>query len=355
MSEHTQPNNQHNNSEEIDLGQLFKLIGDGFRKFFNFIGDIFKGIFNIIISFLLFIQRHIIKFVIAGVIGVVVGVVLDMNKAPKYVSTMVVEPNFQSVQQLYNNINFYNELAEAEDSVALAEALGIEVHEAAAVKKITAESYSDENQKVKLFDEFVRSLDTTTRRAIDMEKYLENFNSFDARYHTIIVEATNSMVAKKLQNPIITSISLNKYFQTQKETSTENIELQKEILNGQLAKIDSLQQLYKRVMEKEASKPMQGTNISLGENGDKESRELALIREIDQIKNNLVEINEEEANKSSILNVISDFPRRGVEMKGIFKSYKFLVPIALLGILLLGLSLLELDKFLKEVARQQQK
>ena len=64
MSENVQPN-QNNNSEEIDLGQLFKMIGDGFRKFFNFIGNIIKGIFRIIIAFLLFIQLHIIKFIIA--------------------------------------------------------------------------------------------------------------------------------------------------------------------------------------------------------------------------------------------------------------------------------------------------
>ena len=109
MSENVQPN-QNNNSEEIDLGQLFKMIGDGFRKFFNFIGNIIKGIFGIIIAFLLFIQLHIIKFIIAGVIGVVIGGYLDYRKEPVYVSTMVLEPNFQSVQQLYNNINFYNDI-----------------------------------------------------------------------------------------------------------------------------------------------------------------------------------------------------------------------------------------------------
>ena len=97
-------------SEEVDLGQLFKLIGNAFNRFFNFIGSIFKGIFGLIITFLLFIQKHFIKFVVAGVIGLAIGVYLDMVKETKYISTMVLEPNFQSVQQLYNNINFFLQL-----------------------------------------------------------------------------------------------------------------------------------------------------------------------------------------------------------------------------------------------------
>jgi len=341
------PNNT--NSEEIDLGQLFTLIGDGFRKLFKFIGSIFNGIFNVLISFLLFLQQHFIKFVIAGVIGVGVGIALDMSKQPVYVSTMVVEPNFQSAQQLYNNIKFYNELARAEDSVALGEALGIEVNEAATIKEFSVESYSDDNQKVRLFDEFVRTLDSTTRKAIDMEVFLENFNSFDAKYHTVFVKATNSMVAKKLQEPIISSISFNQYFLKLKNTQTENIELQRSVLSNQISEIDSLQLLYKNVMIKQADQPMQGTSISLGDQGlGKQSREMDLINKIDDIKTEMVELNELEASKSNILNVISDFPRRGVEDKGFFTSYKVVTPVFLMGLLLLALSILELNKFLKQ-------
>lgn len=340
------PNNT--NSEEIDLGQLFKMIGDGFKKLFNFIGNILKGIFDVIISFLLFIQKHFVKFVVVGVIGVALGVALDMTKEPVYVSTMVVEPNFESVQQLYNNINFYNELSRSDDSVALAESLGIEVSEAATIKEFSVESYSDENQKVRLFDEFIRTLDTTTRRAIDMEVFLENFNSFDARYHSIIVKATNSMVAKKLQEPIIASISFNQYFLKLKNTQTENIKLQRDILASQMQEIDSLQLLYKNVMIKEADKPLQGTSISLGDKGiAQQSRELELITKIDGIKEEIVALNQLEANESNILNVISDFPRRGVEDKGFFKSYKFLIPVFFICLLLFALSVLELNKFLK--------
>ncbi|QWX83713.1 hypothetical protein H0I23_14845 [Cellulophaga sp. HaHaR_3_176] len=346
------PQKQNNSSDEIDLGQLFHLIGNAFRKVFSTIGKVFKSLFGIVILFLLFLQKHFLKFVIAGVIGLAIGIFLDFKKEPEYISSMVVEPNFNSVQQLYNNVNFYNELAEAQDSTALAEALDISVKEAFSIKKFNVESYSDENQKVLLFDKFVRSLDTTTQKAIDMEAYLKNFNSFDARFHTISVTATDNSIAKKIQPSIINSISRNDYFNLQKETSDNNLKLQESVYSKQISEIDSLQLLYKKVMLKEADKPMQGTNINLGENGRNENKELSLINKTEELKEKLVELNEEKANKSSILNVISAFPRKGVQLKGIWKSYKFLIPFSFVIITMFILILLLLNVYLKDYKKE---
>ncbi|MEC7263632.1 MAG: hypothetical protein VXW38_07815 [Bacteroidota bacterium] len=338
---------QQNSSDEIDLGQLFQMIGRGFQKFFNFIGSIFKGIFHVIILFLLFLQKNIIVIGCALVLGGIGGYILDTIFPEKYISKMVVEPNFNSVQQLYNNISFYNDLAKAQDSVALATALNITEHEAASIKEVFADSYSDENQKIKLFDEFVRELDTTTIKTIDFENYLKNFNSLDARFHQISLISTDNRVAKKTQPAILGSISVNGYFRLQKRINDENLALQDSIYRQQLVEIDSLQSLYRTVLVKEAEKPMQGTSINMAENGESQNRELALVQERDVLKQRLVELNKERANKSTIVNVISDFPTRGVEQKGILKSYKFKLPMALLGLVIFVLALLELNKYLK--------
>ncbi|MER3375803.1 MAG: hypothetical protein RIM83_14290 [Allomuricauda sp.] len=336
-----------NSSDEIDLGQLFQMIGRGFQKFFNFIGSIFKGIFHILMLFLLFVQKNFIILSVAVIIGGVGGYILDTTLPEKYISKMVVEPNFNSVQQLYNNIAFYNDLANAQDSVALATALNITEHEAASIKEIFADSYSDENQKIKLFDEFIRELDTTTVKTIDFENYLQNFNSLDARFHQISVISTNNRVAKKMQPAIINSISVNDYFKLQKKINDQNLDLQEEIYKQQLVEIDSLQSLYRTVLVKEADKPMQGTSINMAESGDSRNRELALVQEKDVLKEKLVALNKERANKSTIVNIISDFPTRGVEQKGIWNSYKFKLPILLLALLLGVLALLQLSKYLK--------
>ncbi|WP_313859910.1 hypothetical protein [Allomuricauda sp. NBRC 101325] len=327
------------------------MIGNVFQKFFNFIGSIFKGIFHLIMLFLLFIQKNIIIIGAALIIGGIGGFILDKMTPTKYVSKMVVEPNFNSVQQLYNNISFYNDLADAQDSVALATALNITEREAASIKEIFADSYSDENQKIKLFDEFIRELDTTTVKTIDFQNYLENFNSMDARFHQISVISTNNRVAKKMQPAIINSISVNEYFKLQKRINDENLVMQDTIYRKQLVEIDSLQSLYRTVLVKEADKPMQGTSINLAEKGESESRELALIQEKDVLKEKLVLLNRERANKSTIINVISDFPTRGVEMKGIWNRYLFILPSVLLVFVIGILGILELNRFLKRYSK----
>ncbi|MBO0320992.1 hypothetical protein J0X14_01690 [Muricauda sp. CAU 1633] len=340
-----QPAHQ-NSSDEIDLGQLFQMIGRAFQKFFNFVGSIFKGIFHVLMLLLLFIQKNFIILAAAVIIGGVGGYILDTTLPEKYISKMVVEPNFNSVQQLYNNISFYNDLAEAQDSVALATALNITEHEAASVEEIFADSYSDENQKIKLFDEFIRELDTTTVKTIDFENYLQNFNSLDARFHQISVISTDNKVAKKMQPAIINSISVNDYFKLQKRINDENLSLQEDIYKQQLVEIDSLQSLYRTVLVKEADKPMQGTSISMAESGESSNRELALVQEKDVLKEKLVALNKERANKSTIINVISDFPTRGVGQKGIWNSYKFKLPILLLALTIGILALFKLNKYL---------
>ena len=300
-----------------------------------------------IMLFLLFVQRNTIIIAAAIIIGGVGGFVLDKVLPENYISRMVVEPNFNSVQQLYNNIAFYNDLAKAQDSVALATALNITEHEAASIKEIFTDSYSDENQKIQLFDKFISGLDTTTVKAIDFENYLKNFNSLDARFHQISMISTDNRVAKKAQPAIINSISVNEYFKLQKKINDQNLDLQEDIYKKQLIELDSLQSLYRTVMVKEADKPMQGTSINMAETGESRSRELALVQEKDVLKEKLVELNEERANKSTIVNVISDFPTRGVEQKGIWNSYKFKLPIILLILVFGVLALLELNSYLK--------
>jgi hypothetical protein len=339
-------------NEEVDLGQLFKLIGNAFDRFFRFIGRIFTGLFGVLLLFLFFIQKHFLKFVIVVVVGLIIGTILDIKKEPQYISTMVIEPNFNSVQQLYNNIAFYNELAKAKDFLSLSDALNITEEEALSIRTFKVESYADENQRIILFDKFVRSLDTTTQKEIDMKAYLENFNSLDARFHTISVTASVNAVAKKIQPAIISSISNNSYFNLQKDISDANINLQDSLYNKQITEIDSLQLLYKRVMLKEAERSLQGTNISLGENGAQNNKELSLINKMEDLQSGLVELNVERGNKSSILNVISDFPRKGVREKGILRSYKFIIPSSLLIITVLLILLLSLNKYLKNHNRK---
>ena len=84
------------NEEEVDLGSLFVIIGKGFKNFFNFIASIFKGTFHFLIITLLFFKEHLLKIIVAGLVGFIFGAYLDYNKGVIYESKMLVKPNFEN-------------------------------------------------------------------------------------------------------------------------------------------------------------------------------------------------------------------------------------------------------------------
>lgn len=342
--------NRENNSEEIDIGQLFKLIGDGINKLFRFIGKIFKGIFHLVILFLQFIQTHFLKFVIAGVVGLAIGWYLDTSSEPVYRSSMIVEPNFNSTQQLYNNIEFYGKLAEEEEFDNLANALKISSKKASSIKAVIIESFSDENQKLKQFSEFVITLDSTSRANLSYMDYLENFNNINARFHKITIEAEDPEIAKNCQNQIVRSIADNAYFQLQKNTNDLNLKVDDSIIGKQLTEVDSLKSFYQRLklIEVRNRSDKGETNINLSSENEKlDNSEIVLLKRAKELNDEILENNQKKADTKNIVNVISDFPNRGALVNDFFRQLKVLFPISMIGITLVILLLLGLNRYLK--------
>ncbi len=344
------------NPDEIDLGQIFKLIGNAFDRFYKFIKTIFVNLFHLLMGVLLFVKNHFIKLAIAGALGLGLGYFLDVKTPATYESKMIVEPNFNSVQQLYNNINYYNELAVAQDSIALSSTLELSKAEAASIKEITVSGFTDENQKIKQFNDFIKSLDSLsgTRQLVSYEAYLKNLKQYNSKFHEIVFIATNPNVAVKVQDKIINSIIKNNYFKTQQFVSKKNIELKDAVYKKQLKEVDTLQQLYKNLAIIEAKKQVSGTNISLADKTTSNNEGLALINKLDQIKDQQIDLNNERATKENIINVISNFPSLGVKSNRIFKTNKFMFFISFIGLTLFILILLELNSYLKKYQQSRE-
>ncbi|WP_299244473.1 hypothetical protein [uncultured Aquimarina sp.] len=340
---------QENSSEEIDLGQLFKLIGDGFNKLFRFIGDIFKGLFHLLILFLQFIRKHFLKFAIAGFVGLGIGWYWDYISEDVYRSSMIVEPNFNSAQQLYNNIEFYNELAEEEAYQTLASSLKISDKEAETITEIEIQSFTDDNQKLKYFSDFVSTLDSVSRFNLSYETYLENFNNINSRFHKIELKSKNPEVAKKCQNAIVRSIENNNYFNIQKKTNELNLKISDSVTRKQLVEVDSLRVFYQKLKLIEIKKPESsgGTSINLSsENQNLDRSEIALLNEAKILNTEIVKLNQQKADSENIINVISDFPDKGALVNDFFFQKKVLLPLAFILLVFLLLILISINKYL---------
>jgi hypothetical protein len=331
--------------EEIDLGSLFKIIGKGFSNLFNAIGKFFKGILHYFILLLLFLKNHALKLGLAVFVGAAIGLFLDLTKPKLYSSTMIVEPNFKSALQLYQNIDFYHELVKQKDSILLAETFQISVSEASKLKGFYIEPVRNENEKYEFFDDFIDEVDTTTVRNIDIEKFIKSFTDYDYKYHKIKVKSLSNTIFEKLNLPIINSIEKNQYFNNQKIINNQNLLQNEKVLLKSLQEVDTLRRIYNEVLIAEAKKTETGTNITLAE-GAKKTDELELFNESLRLNRELVENNKEKAETTEIMNVVSAFNKVGIKERNIANKMTFVLGVVFGSIMLAFILFRQLNQVL---------
>ena len=330
---------------EVDLGSLFKIIGKGFKNLFSAIGQFFKAIFHYLVLLFTFLRSNALKLGVAMIIGAAIGVYLDLTTPKQYSSTMIVEPNFKSAQQLYQNINFYHELVKQKDSNLLAETFQISVNEASKLKGFYIEPIKNENEKYELFNDFIEEVDTTTIKNIDIKEFNKGFTDFDYKNHRIMVKSLSNTIFEKLSTPIISSIENNSYYKYQKKTNDENLFQNEKVLVKSLQEVDTLRKIYNEVLITEANKSESGTNITLAQ-GTKKTNELELFNESLKLNEELIENNKEKAETTEILNVVSTFSRVGVKETKILKKKTFMLGVSF-GLLMLVFILLgQLNSYL---------
>ena len=335
-----------NNEEEVDLGSLFLIIGKGFSNFFNFIGNFFKGIFHFIIAILIFLKQHVIKIGIAAIIGLITGVFLEVKISKRYGSELLLEPNFNSARQLYNNVNFYNDLVKQKDTLGLQRTFNIDKESAASLVKFEIEPLRLDVDLINSYNDLILSVDTLTIKSYKYKDFKTAFTDYDFKVHKVTVIAEKNNVFEKLDDVIISSVVNNKYFNRLKVLTNEGLNRTDSLYRQNLTQIDSLRKVYMEVMMEEAKKQTTGTNIDLG--GEKrKTKELELFDTNRRINEELRELAIEKSEKYEVINIISNFQQIGYEIKGVTKNYGFLLAMASAGLMILFLLFIKLNKFLE--------
>lgn len=323
---------QKNNEEEVDLGSLFIIIGRGFSKFFNFIGSIFKGLFHFFILVLIFLKENIVKIGIVALIGLIAGIILEVKTPSRYASELLLEPNFKSSLQLYNNVNYYNDLVKQKDTLKLQKTFNLTKEEAASLKKFEIEPLKIDTDIINAYNDLILDVDTLTIKSYKYDNFKAAFTNYDYKFHKVTVIAGKSDVFDKLDDVIISSVVKNKYFNRLKELTNENLNRTDSVYKESLSQIDSLRKVYMQVMLDEAKKETSGTQIDLG--GEKKTtKELELFETNRKINSDLSKIALDKSKKYEVINIISNFQPVGYEIKGITKNYAF--QLGALGALLM--------------------
>jgi hypothetical protein len=332
--------------ENMDLGVLFNMLRSLFKSMLNGIYWIFNSIFKLSIAFLVYTKKHLLKFIIVAVLGAVIGGVYQYQiKDTLYSSSMTVQANYESIIQLYKDIEYCEGLIAENDFTSLATYFKIDSVEAASIKKIDVNPYTNDNQIILAYNDFIAKLDSNVVENIDFDKFSDNIPKEEFLYHVISVESTSRQLFGKLEKPIINSLARNPYYSKLLETEVNNLKSQENVLIISMIELDSLRQLYKKLSINESVKENASTNFYLG-NSEIDKRDIVVFDKYIKANIDLVEVRSEMNLKNEIVNVVSSFNKTGAKVKGIFSNTMIQGFIGGILLVFLYLLILESNRFL---------
>lgn len=194
--------------QEIDLGRVISKIG-------NFFTSILDRFFD----FFLFVKRNIIVLSILFIIGAGLGFYLDKNDK-NYNHTIIVTPNFGSIDYLYNTIQLINSKKKENDTLFFKE---IGVSNVKDFNSINIEPIIDVFTFITNKPENFELIKLMAEDG-DLEKIIKNdVTSKNYPFHLIKVN-TNTIVAyKSTIEPILNYLNNSDYFNKLKEQNLENL------------------------------------------------------------------------------------------------------------------------------------
>jgi len=295
-------------SEEVDLGQLFKLIGNAFNRFFRFIGSILNGLFLAFVWIVFFIKRHILKIMIATILGFGFGYLEGKISGPIYQSSIIVKQNYNTGKNLYDLMDYYNQLIKDRDTLILKSALNISEREAASIKAIDVKPTVTETQMIKNYDNYIKGLDSTLAATIDYKTYYKNINLWEFSEQQITINADEKINLNPVIDRVVENINNSNYFKRENEKDINQLNNREAALRQVLVKADSLQNMYKRVLEMPLDKTSgTQTNITIeGSDQIDKTKEFELYKSEIEIRRELVQIEREKEDKEQILEIISN-------------------------------------------------
>lgn len=340
------PENKKNPEEEIDLGNLFKVIGKGINNLITSFRNVFIGIFHYFIILLIFFKRNIKKLVMALIIGAIVGFVIEYFSPKIYTSELIVETNFGSGVQLYKQINYLNELVKKKDTVSLASALGIKSDQAAQLKRFKISAYQPNRNLYHSYDQYLENTDTVFSKGIKIEDFKKRLDEYDYRYHEIVVKS-KSKTSFKLLTSGIRGLIENNYFNNRRDLKKKEIEQELHVLQKNLSQIDSLRLLYKEVAIKEAENHSNSSTIEFTQKvSEKNKNDIELFKTSNNILEEIRKLNEKLIKNENIINVISNFGDVGILDSKITNRKYFQFALLSEGMMLLIILLFQLNKYL---------
>ena len=338
-------------NEDLDLIQLFKLIGQSFKTLFNFFKSILNGLFRVVIYSLKPFVKNIKMVSTILIIAALTGFFLEKSSKTTYTSDMLVRPYFESKYELANNIDYFNALIDEENTNELSRLFEIDSSESASLLGFEIEiGPQTKNDIIQEYNGFLKTIDSTLASDISYDDFVENRDILNGSTFMITVEASINNVFSKLEKGFGKTFQ-NRYSKKNKYLRDSSIVIEKTRLLRDLKRVDSIQKIYLEVIKTESEK--ESVILSNGDmtvSQEKTStREYELLQEEMKIRNKLNVLEEKQIIESDFYDVLSSFEDiGGVKKVSIYLRYPILFPLIAIGLMILTVVIYKTFYFVKE-------
>jgi len=191
------------NAEEIDLGYLFERIK-----------SLFKSILIGIVSIIQFFWKHKFRLIGVGVLGIAIGLYLAKTAERIYVNELLIKPNYNSTQYVYDKIDALNFKIESKDSVFLKNIFdenykklkGVEINPVVDIYNLIGQSEDIEETFKILFTEIG-----------DVSFFESDINKLAYANHKVKVLVAGEELNKEITNAFFSYIKINDFYEKQKD------------------------------------------------------------------------------------------------------------------------------------------
>ncbi len=221
--------NRDKQSDEIDLGQLFQMIGNAFQRLFRS----FLGLF-------VYLKRNAIKLGILAIVGLAIGFGLNQIVTKKQKTEIIVKPNLESRNYLYGVVAEIDAKLKAKDSsffgpmgISGEDLIGFQIMIEPIEKLNENVDADDEIKYLELLEKFKNDdlITDVLRREIFNKSTLN---------HRITFFYKDIEAGSKISNNLIAYINSNAYFKELVGISKENAEERIKQNESLIAQIDNL-------------------------------------------------------------------------------------------------------------------
>jgi len=301
-------------NDEIDLGQLFQMIGNGFNKLFNW----FLGVF-------IYFKKNFFILLTLVVVGVLIAIGLNQIVAKKLKTEVIVKPNLESKSYLYDVVNEIQSNIRANDTTFFVR-IGAKVSSLKGFEITIDQTLDKEKPDNDL--EYLELLEKFQENGLVSDIIRSEILNKSSLNHRITFFYKDAVEGERFSQKVMDYINSNSYYNELTQIYEKNA---LERINQNEALISQIDELIKRYADKMTAEESQVTEQRIVLDNEKELN----IAQLFELKNDLIRDIErkkiEIRERKEAISIIN-FGKPHEVQKSFFGKKFVLIPLILIAI-----------------------